>query len=388
MNILYIDLCLDYVNPTRKNVVTLLNNIGNLTLFGPGYQSEDTLKEGLNEFYKKKDYDLVVINELLIFYLYRGYRATSNKPYKNYHNNYYFQFDINILKDFFNDCIDFLESAFDAPKVVCLLESDYYNFAPSQIESLEKFNGYIMGWGKEFVDYNINLADLDKESFASKSNDNYLNFIQNCEKIISTPHFVTQGEFNYGVLESRKHEVSVVGASYYMREKIRNIIRRNKIKMYRSRSKPIFRLLSKLKLKPYANYLSLKFYNNSFFKVLIESKAVFTDGSRLRWPIRKYFEIPAAGAVLLTDGLNGFSELGFVDEENCFLADENTIMSQLNYLETRPDIAQTVAKKGQELISSRHSLQARTVQVELCFNKILNGSFKGSYWKNGEFCVK
>jgi hypothetical protein len=388
VNILYIDLCLEYANPTRNNIVTLLSKIGNLTLYGPGYQSADVLKRGIEDFYSQDKYDFVVINETLVFCLHDGYKSPSQSFFKIYRNNYYFQFNTNILKGFVDDCISFINSGFNSEKAVFLLETDYYNLTPLQIESLEKFGGYVIGWGQEFLEYHENLQDIEKESFAHLCNDNYLNYIKESKKIISTPHFVLDSEFNFGVLENRKYDINIAGTQYYLRKQVLQLLKKNQIKTHKSISKLVFRALSLAHCHPYGKYLAMKFYNSVFHKLLIESKSVFTDGARLRWPIRKYFEIPAAGAVLLTDKINGFSNLGFIDGTNCFLVDEQSILHRLEFLKENPKIAQAVAIEGQKLIAHRHSLQARSEQIGACFSKIQKGQFIGSCWKQGEFFVR
>jgi len=346
------------------------------------------LEQGVREFYNHGDYDFVVINEALVFRLHDGYESPSEQSFSNYHNNYFLQFNTKVLKKFFDDCVGFMHDGFNSERAVFLLETDYYNLTSTRINALENFDGYIIGWGKEFLEYQDNLQDLEKESFFHLSNDNYLNYIQDSIKLISTPHFVIENEFYYGALENRKSEINVAGTQYYLRKRVLKLLKKNKIKTHKSLSKPILRMLSRLKLHPYGKYVVMKFYNNTFHKVLIESRAVFTDGSRLRWPIRKYFEIPASGAVLFTDKINGFSELGFKDAENCFLVDESTILERLEFLEHNPEKAQQVASRGQKLIEEKHSLQTRSEQIKSCFHKILKGTFKGTYWEGGEFCVK
>ena len=69
MKILYIDLKLQYLNPTRQLIPNILSKIATLKIFGPGFVSRDTLSLGINSFIKKKGpFDLILMSELVFFF--------------------------------------------------------------------------------------------------------------------------------------------------------------------------------------------------------------------------------------------------------------------------------------------------------------------------------
>ena len=104
-----------------------------------------------------------------------------------------------------------------------------------------------------------------------------------------------------------------------------------------------------------------------------------------RVPVRKYFEIPALGAMPVGQMMEGFEEIGFKCNENFILAETPEAVRQIlaDYDETH---AQTIASNARNLIIAQHSEPARASQLADSFERILNGSFEGSYWSNGIYC--
>ncbi len=67
LRILYIDLAVRYLNPTRSYPASDMQ-AGRLDVFGPGYVSSETLDAGLDRFVADNGpYDAIVVNEHMIF---------------------------------------------------------------------------------------------------------------------------------------------------------------------------------------------------------------------------------------------------------------------------------------------------------------------------------
>lgn len=75
--------------------------------------------------------------------------------------------------------------------------------------------------------------------------------------------------------------------------------------------------------------------------------------------VRKYIEIPAAGAVLLAERTPIAEAAGFVDMQTCVFADESDVVDKVEYLLDNPEVLQRIAAAGQELAHSRHSIEHR-----------------------------
>ncbi len=75
--------------------------------------------------------------------------------------------------------------------------------------------------------------------------------------------------------------------------------------------------------------------------------------------VRKHFEIPGAGCLLMTERSAALQAAGFIDGVNCIFVDENDVLDRLDALfADRPRLAQITAA-GQALVHDRHTLAHR-----------------------------
>ena len=114
----------------------------------------------------------------------------------------------------------------------------------------------------------------------------------------------------------------------------------------------------------------------------------FTDGSKLRWPVRKFFEIPAYGSLLACEPFHRFEDLGFVEGEN--------------FVEATPDVLPDVVKKAlsdqdwtlqmilsaQEMVKKNHSATARIIQFSNVLSAIIKRDYAGAHWDLGNLIVE
>ncbi|MFY9072128.1 glycosyltransferase [Aliarcobacter butzleri] len=387
MKILYLDINVMYHNPTRNNIPFLLKEISELYIYGLGYTSNDLLEKGLNYFHELNGpFDFVVTNEHIVFGSENS--QLNDDYYKAYENNYFVQSNLKKLKSIFQEQYKFFKS-YSGNKLVFLLESDYYNFQKNKIERLLNCDTYIVGWGESMVAHTSLLEDLEKEAFGKDANNNWYEFIQNNNKIIQIPHFINSSEFYFECLDNRKNLIYIAGVNYYHRKKALEVLKKSKYKIDDKKYyNKIYSLMRKLKIKPDAHPILMRLYNTFFRNEIDCSKYVFTCGSGLEWPIRKFFEIPAAGSLLLAKPFYNSEKLGFIDGENFIKTDYNDIEDKIKWLEENPQIAQKIAKNGQDLIWKLHSLSARADQFKHSLDSIMENRFAGTYWKNGEFYLK
>ena len=108
----------------------------------------------------------------------------------------------------------------------------------------------------------------------------------------------------------------------------------------------------------------------------------------MKYIIRKYLEIPAKGTLLVCKPCKGFEALGFEHDKNCIVVNPKNILEDLNYYFDETDKCQKMAIMGQKLVWEKHSFHARSKQIKNSLIKIIDGSFKGSYWEKGEFKLR
>jgi hypothetical protein len=388
MRILYLDHNLQYINPTRNNIPLLLKKIGELYMYGQGYQSDTILSQGVDKFYDANGpFDIVVTNEIVFF----GNQDVSSDLRVNqqeYSKTYSYQFSLNNLWDISNELYNFFEKVKNN-KVIFMLQTDYYNFRKNKIDRLKELDLYIIGFGEELISHTDELEDLIKEKFYTNANNNWYNFVKNNNKLLSLPHFVNSNEFSFEDISNRKKTIYVGGANYYHREKVINVVRKtNYNKDVTNFHSTMYSLLRKFRVKPDGNLVLMKLYNILFQSELNRSKYGFTCGSGLEWPIRKFFEIPASGALLMAKPFKNADNLGFEDNTTYLEVDYRNIIEKINYLKDNDQIAQQIAKNGQDMVWKTHSLEARTMQLTKSFEAIIDSSFKNSYWKNGKFFIQ
>ncbi|RAN76563.1 hypothetical protein B5P43_23175 [Bacillus sp. SRB_336] len=75
--------------------------------------------------------------------------------------------------------------------------------------------------------------------------------------------------------------------------------------------------------------------------------------------VRKHLEIPASGALLLTERTAAVEAAGFIDGENCVFTDEFSVVSRLGELFANPDELARIASAGQRLVHERHDIDNR-----------------------------
>ena len=132
----------------------------------------------------------------------------------------------------------------------------------------------------------------------------------------------------------------------------------------------------------------LKLFNVTFFSNLIDARFVYTARGGFGIAVRKFFEIPAAGAVMICAPPLGFRQLGFQDGLHYVHSEPEHLPGILRALEADPDRSQSIARNGQRLVLARHSLHARSEQFAACLSALVQGAYLGSSWVNGEYEVR
>ncbi len=381
--ILVLDINAKFYIPTREFVPILLKKLGNVTFFGPGYVDRETLKLGFSAFIAENGpYDVVFATEHVLF-AYMAQMRSIKKCYSVYHNFFFGYEDLQSLVIIRRDF-----EQYGGLKIALLMESDYYNFQEQQIQMLQEHVSYCVGYNNQLNAPVASLSFLKKERFASHATDTWFRFVEaHKERIIAFPAFVHDTEFSFLPLGLRKHNWVVPGTPYWARREAFSRLEEMGECCKTNRMQPFFSVLNKLKLRPLGRSLGQVVYQTSFRNLIQSSKYCYTCGSGLGYPVRKFFEIPALGSVLVCMPCNGFEALGFENGVNAIVAHPNEIPDVHAFLEAHPEEAQGIADAGRKLVWEKHTVQARAAQLAASLDAILSGSFKGSYWEKGEFCL-
>lgn len=385
---LYLGFNVKFINPTRQLLKDALAQCCDLVLFGPGYCSIRDVERGPEEFASRHGpFDFAIADEYAVL---RPGSVPREKRGLHRFKNHACRFDPKLLYNGM-EYYAFLRK-FRGPRIISLLQSDYYNFSEQFIATMEEIADFYVCWGSEFLSRKsgqtvIGLHDLNRY-VVERWNDNYFEFAcRNASRIISTPHFVAADEICAAPLSARQYPWSVLGADYDARITVRDALRRADLQIGAAALPYLFAAAQRLHLNLYNKHSTIWLLNCLFRSALRHSRYSFTCGGALRWPIRKFVEIPANGCVLVAESCHGFEALGFEDCKNAVACAPEDVFDVHAWLESDRARAQRIADAGRKLIMERHTVAARAVQLGDSLERILAGSFCGSIWQGGNFTL-
>jgi hypothetical protein len=380
MNILYLATNRIYTNNTQQLFPLAIASVAKVVFYGPGFNSEEILERGLNEFISKSSdkFDFIMTDGMVFFW-------DESKGTKAFNISYNY-FSLNSLSKHLRDMKDFFISYED--KKMLYTNIDFYNVTEEEVSLIKTSNTYLISWGIELLDYKRNLKDLKNELFFDKTNDNWINFIKGyTHKIISLPHIIAETEFTFHPVDKRKFDITVPGVNYYNRKVINKIINKNKFKV-NNRNSGYYQKLNIFLLRRYTTRSNLKIFNQIFNNTIEDSKIAYTCGSGLDYLIRKFFEIPAKGTVLFCKPFKGFEDIGFVNGENCIVVNPDNVKEKIDLYLDNIDELNRISKNCQQMVFKNHSFVARVNQLEISLKAILNNEFAGSYWNKGKYTLR
>jgi len=387
MRILIIDFAYQNINQTVMLWQRAWRKSGDAVFFGPGHVSDEEWRQGLKPFIRRKGpFDIVVAAELLLSAL--SSHQTPEQLKRAVRSTYECPFDVSSAMDGCRKVFDeFVEM--DAIRVVSMLEFDAYNMQEDHYNRVVQNDFYVVGWGKDFVKPIAELPDLKNEKFGHRANDRWWSFVtEHQHRVISTPAMVAESEFYWPNLERRRDRWAVQGARYSARQLARKRLDEAQISWTGKNLVDLISILNRID-QSLLRWPSIRtFLNHHWAQGFRTCKYAFTCGSALGYPIRKYFEIPAAGTVLAAMQPNGFEALGFCDYENAVVTTPETIVEVDAWLRASPSDAQRIASAGRELVWQRHTVDARAKQYIQAAEAIAAKRFFGSQWRRGEFLIK
>jgi hypothetical protein len=283
-----------------------------------------------------------------------------------------------------------MEGAFASglPVLVSQFESDCYPMRASHYDLLRTAPAVVIGWGGELYPWLRDVTTEGEGSWIARANDRWKTLVEECAaRVISMPAMVDTDELCFRPLALRRHRWAVPGTRYRSRARARAVLGAAGERVAGGTHYLAMKALSGLGFPLYSNRAWLDLYNGGFTRVLRDTQYVYTCGSAMRMAIRKYFEIPAAGAVLVCEPCEGFAALGFVDGVNAIAAAPEEIVDRVRLI-AADERAQALATAGQTLIRTTHSIAARARQMRLCLDALLGGRFRGAAWRDGAFVLR
>ena len=379
--VLYLDVNFRFIDPTRQTMPLVYAHAADVTFYGPGYVSEAVLERGVEAFVGEHGpFDVVVITELPLYHA-----NPSLAQLSHYHSG----FPASQMR-FWGTLRQYFLS-YRGIKVAHLLESDYYNFTEKYIGPMRDSDAYFLSYNHQMIVARADMPRIDEEIFGSRVNDNFHTFLSAApDRFIPLVTSVLDSELWLTPLDQRPRCWSVPGAPYLFRQEARRVLSASGLLGRQSWPTPfqIYSLMGKLGLKPFRRRVPLQIYNLLFNVDLEQTRFVYTCGSALGYPLRKFFEIPAHGCLLVAVPFFGAADLGFVDGHTMIAARPDQLPEVMRQLERDPERAQTIASAGRRMIFERHGAVARGRQLREVLDALVAGTFTRALWSDGEFVVQ
>jgi hypothetical protein len=379
--ILFVDMNVRFASPTRELLPAALFRIGTVDAFGPGYVDEEMLRRGLHAYLDRHPADIVVVTERIPFAQFAlrawGERASLLRRFLIFD---WPEAHLNYLGDICRDL-----SRLSLPKAITLFENDFYAMDQQRFLLAEANYDYFIGYGDQFIRPREELERFVSEKFAGRAHDHGADFFQrNSARTACLLHFVGDNEFCWRPLAERRNDWIVPGVLYSRRERALSEL---KLRNPGSGRSIVARLLMMHSLPNSFREAGLRLYRRTFAQAIARSRFAYTCGSGLNYPLRKYFEIPALGAVLVAAKCSGFDELGFQDGHNAVVCEPEFLREAAQHLASDLQRAQRIASSGRQLIARQHSVSARSEQLRRTLLAMADRSFAGGRWSSGEYQV-
>lgn len=205
-------------------------------------------------------------------------------------------------------------------------------------------------------------------------------------------HSIGSEEFNQTTL-SPIWQVCVAGDTYRSRVIAAESASREGLKVapFRTADKIILRTTGKLPIITGNSFASLarnyiRQLNQKF--LLRRSAANFVCGSGYKYPVRKFFEVPAARSALLSYPCTGMQDYGFVDGEHYIQLVPEDFGREAKRLLQREADRKKLVNNACEMVSRLHSTQRRVDDLLECMRRMAAGRLRSAKFHNGEFVIE
>nr|QOY38648.1 glycosyltransferase [Anaerobacillus isosaccharinicus] len=103
--------------------------------------------------------------------------------------------------------------------------------------------------------------------------------------------------------------------------------------------------------------------DENYAKELNKSEIFFTCGSILKYPVLKYFEVPACRTLLLAEPNQDILELGFSDNDNFIACNPDDVQEKALYYSKNQSERERITDNGYRFIHKNHTIQIRALQM-------------------------
>ncbi|MBV8790736.1 MAG: hypothetical protein JO237_01640, partial [Pseudolabrys sp.] len=261
MRILYIDSHLHFINPTTTLLPNVINGVGEVTFYGPGYVADDILAQGVLKFSERTGpHDIFVVgpNMPILSFSDDNLRATVD---------YIAKFTaLGSSKDttyaFFVDVLKHLNDLVIPHRFASLVSFDWYSSRPEQIERLIHYDLKLITPNEHFIRPMAELPEWasDEKHYQRNAHllsDAWYHFIAaRPERVITALHFVADAEFSFRALCARRGQISIPGIDYATRRQAMAALRQKRMRIPSRIFYNLYRTLNRIGVPVYANFIT------------------------------------------------------------------------------------------------------------------------------------
>lgn len=384
MRVLFVGINIVYSNPSKALMLPLLKGAFETDFYGLGFVSSEQLEKGILNFEEANGpYDLIVWDNYIgFFHEKKKFSEILIKHLSKGLNN--LSFETKLVPGFIDDLYDNLRSI--SSKVIhSFLQTDLYHFEEDFTDYLSQTDHYYMVCGGEVPVLKEKNPNLLKEGFHERAKDHWHYFCEeHAGRLIPIPHWIAESEFSWTPLSDRKFVATVPGTGYYRREVAANFLKASKEEQPSYLIPKLIQFCNRQFFSRFnLNDPLIQIRNSSFMNSISNTKYAYTEGSYLDFSVRKFFEIPALGTLLMCSPSIAYEDLGFKDTINSIVVEPEEFVDAIKDLENDPLRAQNIADKGRQLIFDKHSLRARCSDLGMAFESIQCGRYYGADWRDG-----
>lgn len=113
------------------------------------------------------------------------------------------------------------------------------------------------------------------------------------------------------------------------------------------------------------------FVGAAYAREINRAKIFLTGNSNLKYPLIKYYEVPACNTLLLAPTCNELEDLGFVPGEHFVAIDFTDFQERAEYYLAHPDERRSIAQSGYQMVRRYHSATVRASQLVGYIQEIL-----------------
>jgi hypothetical protein len=374
--ILYIGFNRSFYTQVLEPTLQVIAHAGKLERYGPGFSTSSDLEMGIERWAAHRGpYDLIVADEAVFNcenllkrkdLFATGVRRFPRQQYNQFAPPYHAYF-----------------MKYEGPRLL-LAMWDNYAISKELTALLSDTNIWVLNYEDASITETIEEVAAKPSIIPFvpfvKANNNWYEFLVNHrDRILSFPHFIQSVDFAYGPLQNRTISFYVPGTAYPERLKAKECldVRGRMFDLQCSLTRQLVWNCHRTKTQA-----MLDLYQRTFLNSISRCKACYVSGSSMRVAVRKYFEVPARGTLMICPSCKGFANLGFIHGVNCIVAEDlgaiKAVLSDIN-----DEKYEAIARSGQTLVWEKHSEMARACQFKDDLARILAHRFCGSYWDNG-----